>query len=516
MKNENSRLLNSMRNIINTAFVFVITMVFTLVVRMFLSRTMGQTYVGLTGVLTSVVASFSLTDLGIDSVFVFLLYKPLADHDHAQLSALVRLFRKVYVIIGSAFITIGLIAIPFLHLLIGKQAMNLPHIYLIYVLFMLNTGLSYFFSYYRIVLNADQRYYVIARITLIVTAASNIAQIVSLILFKNFIVYVACLLISTLMINLVIAVIVRSRYPSMRRISAGENHVSLHVKEVLKRNTIGGISNKIGSLVVFSSDNILLANFTTLSIVGMYSNYSLITQGIASFVSKVISSITATIGNLGTEQNVERNSEVFISLSFGMNTLILVITLPLLLVFNAFMRFWIGSGSLLSSSAVLLIVINAMLQLARYPSLTFIDAFGLQWIQRWKSVIEALINLLVSLILLAVFHLGLEGVLLGTLASNIFVVTWYEPYIVLRETSGRQYVRYCKELVVSWILFFLELGVGAVVLHFGFSQGKTSLAHILIFVILLLITYLVCWVFLHNNKNFKYYQSLILQRIRRS
>ena len=68
----------------------------------------------------------------------------------------------------------------------------------------------------------------------------------------------------------------------------------------------------------------------------------------------------------------------------------------------------------------------------RKPSIMFIDAFGLQWIQKWKPVVESVVNLLASLFLVLVLHLGLLGVLLGTIFSTVTTVLWYEPYVVIR------------------------------------------------------------------------------------
>ena len=463
-----SRLNNSIRNAITTGGVYILTMILTMIVRSFLNKTLGPNFVGLNGVLTSVISSLAITDLGIDSVFIFLLYKPIYDNDIYEVEQLMDMFKKLYLLIGFTFIFIGMLGNFILRSLIGVEAMRVPHIRLIYFLFVLNTGLSYFFAAYRVILNADQKYYIISKVTFLVTIISNAMQIWCLISFKNFIVYSCIMLISTFTINLFLAKVSISiyekynlNYSLLPRIKKhqfkNKNTISILIK-----NTIGGVSNKIGGIIVYASDNILLANFENLKIVGMYSNYLLISQGITSLLSKIVSSVTASVGNLGAEGNREKNLKVYLEFSFFINVMVSYILVTLLIWLSYFIKLWMGKWSVLPELSVILIILNCLLQIIRYPSLTFIDAFGLQWIQKWKSIIESLVNISVSLFLLYKFHLGLVGVLLGTLSSNLLVVNWYEPYIVLKEICDRKFRRYIFQnlvFVLVWGLMFIFLGI---------------------------------------------------------
>lgn len=71
--NNNSRRQNAIINVITASGVYVFTMLLSLIVRGALSRSLGQDYVGLNGVLTSVITSFAIADLGIDFVFIYLI-----------------------------------------------------------------------------------------------------------------------------------------------------------------------------------------------------------------------------------------------------------------------------------------------------------------------------------------------------------------------------------------------------------------------------------------------------------
>ena len=231
--------------------------------------------------------------------------------------------------------------------------------------------------------------------------------------------------------------------------------------------------------------------------------------GITSLLSKAIASITATIGNLGVESDETKNLSVFIRLNFLINTLVIFTVIPLSLFFGVFVDIWIGRAGVLSEFATILIVINCLLTVIRYPALTFIDAFGLQWIQRWKSIIESLVNIAVSLILLLFFKLGLIGVLLGTLASNIFVVNWYEPYLVLKKVCGKRYKRYLNEIFPQMLIFVGTLVYAMIILKsniIDYDFGM-SLKIILSSEVFLVLIYVVVF---RKNK----YVSFIIRTIR--
>lgn len=510
MNKETSRVKNSIKNMGTTTIVYVITMLMSFIVRAVLSRKLGQDYVGLNGVLTSVVSSLSIADLGIDSVFVFLLYEPIAKNRKKTIRALMRLFRKIYLFIGIVFIVIGMLLIPFLKYIIGVQAIQIPQVIGIYVIFILNTGVSYFFAYYRVILNADQKFYIIARITLIVTIFTSFLQIIFLSTLKSFLMYALLLLLCTVVTNVLVGYISIKKYPITRRLGSAdlvEEKVDIDTIRVLVKNTIGGISNKLGSIVVFSSDNILLANFTKLKYVGMYSNYLLITNGISSLLIKVIASITASVGSLGTEKSQEKNFDIFCKITFAVNLMVVTILLPTMVGLSTFIKVWVGASYVLPTTSVLLIVINLGLQIVRLPALTFIDAFGLQWIQRWKAVVEALVNIICSLLLLIFLRIGMNGVLIGTLISNLLVVNWYEPYLVLKHTGNAHYREYMAQNIPFIIIYIIQIIIAKKFLDMH-MMGRSLWLDVTFEIVIVTLEFCLLYIIFRHDARMKYFVQI--------
>ncbi|MGH2146886.1 transporter, partial [Enterococcus faecalis] len=67
----------------------------------------------------------------------------------------------------------------------------------------------------------------------------------------------------------------------------------------------------IGSVVVLSTDNILISIFVNLAAVGRYSNYVLIVNSIKGIFNQFTNSITASIGSVAVSDDRENGREIF-------------------------------------------------------------------------------------------------------------------------------------------------------------------------------------------------------------
>ena len=92
---------------------------------------------GLNGLMTSIISMLSIAELGVGEAINYSLYTPLAKGDKAQVNAIMKLYKKLYLGIAGVILVIGLAIIPFLHLVIDAD-ITLPfsYIYKIYFLFL--------------------------------------------------------------------------------------------------------------------------------------------------------------------------------------------------------------------------------------------------------------------------------------------------------------------------------------------------------------------------------------------
>ncbi|MDO7871203.1 MAG: oligosaccharide flippase family protein [Enterococcus casseliflavus] len=451
-----TRLQKTVLNSSVSVFIFVLRLIMSFLVRSFFIQYLGIEYLGLNGLFTNILSFLSLAELGFGTSIIYELYEPLAIKDKKALSALMNLYKKSYMVIGISVGILGVLIIPFLHLFI--EGSNVSNVYYIYILFLINSVVSYFFTYKKSLLNADQKNYVVVIIEFSFFVALSISQIISLILFNNFIIYLILQIIATIGGNIVISFFVSRKYKDIFAINPTKT--SSEIRNRLKRNIIGNFSSQIGSVLVLATDNIMISYFIGLATVGKYANYTMIITAIRGITSQITGAVTPSLGNAITEKNKRKELELFKIHLFINSSIVYFISVTLVTVMNPFIELWVGKDFLFSDQLMLLIVIQITLQIYLGTCRTFIAAYGIFWQQRWKSIIEGLINILLSLVLVKSFNLGISGIILGTILSTILVIFWYEPYLVFKYGLKTSSIDYAKKTIIFFIKLSIAITLG--------------------------------------------------------
>lgn len=425
--------------LIGQAFGLIISFIARIIFVKFLS----DEYLGLNGLFTNLLTMLSLVELGVGSALVYSLYKPLADGDNEKVKSLMDLYRKAYNIIGGVVLIIGILFIPFYRYLISEVP-SISHLDFIYILFVLNTAISYFYSYKRSLIICDQKRYIATIYRYVFYFLLNVFQIIVLFLTHNYILYLITQVVFTWLENICISIKADRMYPYLN----DKNIKKLDKKELntISKNVRAMLFHKIGGVVVNSTDNILISKLVGLIAVGMYSNYYLITSALDTITAQFFNAITASVGNLGACTNSKKVKETF-NTTFFLNYLIYgVITICLLILFNPFIEVWLGKKYLFDFGVVLVITICFYLKGIRKTCLTFKDALGLFWQDRYKPIIESIINLVASIILGIKY--GVLGVFMGTIISTVTTSLWIEPYVL--------YKYYFKENIIDYLYRFIK------------------------------------------------------------
>ncbi|SYW14873.1 lipopolysaccharide biosynthesis protein [Oenococcus oeni] len=454
MKQQISRTKAAYTNSIIAALAQFINLVFSFVTRFFFIHELGAEYLGLNGLFLNILNILSFAELGIGAAITFSLYKPIHDQNHQDILALMKLFRTVYRIIALIILVCGLILLPFLSNFIADKnlSVSVGNIYFAFFLALMNTVVSYLLSYKRSFVIAAQLGYIDSVNRLSFNVITQVFQIFFLLTLHSFYIYLFIQLLLTFLSNVRITMIANKRFPYLKDLSkAGK--VSKDVVDYLKKNVIGMMSAKFGGVVVNGTDNLILSSFIGLSIVGLYSNYTLFLTGLASVLTQGISAVTSSIGNLGSEAgSLDLQKKIFHQYQYINNLVSAFGSFGLALFLPDAISLWAGKSYLLSALVTFLIVENFFITQLRQNVINVTNAYGLYWFERYKAVIEALSNLIISLVLVIVFKFGIEGVLLGTIASNIFVNSWWEPMIIFQNKLHGIWRKYTRNYLVT--LFF--------------------------------------------------------------
>lgn len=443
-----SRTENSLRNIKFALIFQAASVLVAFLTRKVFVLVLSQEYLGLDGTFSNILTMLSLAELGIGSAITFSLYKPLAENNREQISALMALFRRVYWTIGVVVALLGCALTPALPVLI-RDMPDLPHIYLIYVLFILNTALSYFGVYKQSLIIADQRQYITSTCHYCIKMLLFLAQALFLWLTHNYFVYLGLLLGSTLTENCILTYLANRLYPFLKTTKAGP--LPKETKDAILRNTKALLSHRIGGIVVFGTDNLLISAFVGVVSVGLYSNYLMVTNGLKTVYEQLFRSLTASIGNLGaTSEDSSRALPVFWKVNFVGNWLYGFSAVCLMVLLNPFVELWVGQRFLFSQEIVCLIALNFYVTGMRQATLAFRDAYGLYWYDRHKPIAESIINLGVSAAL--AIPLGVTGIFIGTFISTMTTCFWIEPVVLFHYGFHAPVKRFFGEYALNTLI----------------------------------------------------------------
>lgn len=444
------RIKNSLKNIYTGLIGQFITMSITFISRTIFIHTLGSTYLGVSGLFTNILSLFSLAELGVGEAITFNLYRAIADEDKQKICALMNLYKRVYITIGIFILTIGTLFTPLLPYIIkdNKGINNLP---IIYILFVINSAASYFYMYRSTFIIANQKNYIISKINYIFVVISNILQIIILLITKNYLAYLSIQIILTIVQNIYISRKCIKMYPFL---GESKNYsLDEQSKNTIFRNIKSLMIYKVGTLSLNSTDNIITSYFLDIVVVGLYSNYNLIITSVNRIFNSIFSSLTASIGNLVSKESIQKQIFIFDVIYLFTFWIYGIGSICLFVLLTPFIKLWIGNKYILGIDTVFIISFNFYIAGLLFTPYNFRQTLGLFMYGKWRPIISAILNLIVSIVL--VRKIGLSGVLWGTAITRILTNVWFDPYIVYKKGFNRSPIVYYKKYMEYFVITIL-------------------------------------------------------------
>lgn len=454
MNKTKTRTFLALRNAVVAGMVMILNFPIQFVNRYFIVHYLGVTYLGLTSLFTNILSVLSLADLGIGTSIVFLLYQPLADRNQTKIAILMRYYRRIYQGIAGVIFALGIAMIPFLKFMIGKDV-NYPHVYWLFLIYLLGSASSYLFSYNQSLLYADQQNHVVSTVNLIVTYVMLSIQIATVLVFTDPLLYAGLFVFTGFVTNVLVAIYVQRHY----QLPPVKGKLSLAEKQLLVQNVIGNMFLRVSGVVVTGTDNIFLSAFAGVVQVGLYANYVMITAVIQRFMTQVIGAITGSIGNFTVNRERHEGEQLFFNLQFINFIIVNLAFLGIYFLSNDVITLWLGSKYTLSGMNVGLIAFSFYLMNYRMVGWNFVSVYGLAQFMKAFSVNEMVANVGLTLLFLGVFKLKLTGILLGTICSTLLTVTWQDPYIIFKHAFHSRVFPYFKRYGYNLMILLLEVGL---------------------------------------------------------
>lgn len=461
-----NRTKNASRNIIWGILNKIISLGLPFIVRTIMIYTLGMQYVGLGSLFTSVLQVLSFAELGIGSALVFSMYKPIAEGDDEKVCALLSFYRKIYRVIGCIILAFGLLMMPFLKYLIAGDVPRDINLQVLFLMYLLNNILGYFlFAYKQSLFTASQRTDLISKIGMVLQLVSGIAQILLLVIVHNYYAYVAVIPIITCLNNLIVGVLTDKYYPQYEckgKIEKEELHS-------IEKKVGGMVFQKIGGIVLSSVDTIVISAFLGLTSLALYQNYYYIITALFGFLTVIMQSIIAGVGNSVASETIEKNYRDFKQFNFIYVWIVSWCTTCLLCLYQPFMQLWVGKDNIFDMGMVILFVIYFFAHKWCDMLYVYQEACGIWWETRAIPFMAAIVNLAVNIILVKI--IGLPGILISTIVSVIFIydtgyasVLFKTYFMSINNGLKRYWIQQCFYMMIASVACSITVVVCSVII----------------------------------------------------
>lgn len=178
-----------------------------------------------------------------------------------------------------------------------------------------------------------------------------------------------------------------------------------------------GLAHHIAATVQANTDVMILTIFSNLANVSIYSVYYLVTSGIRAIIISLTNGVDSFFGKLMINDNNEINEKfsIYNFFFYTIATILLICTLILIIPFITIYTKDITDANYIQPLFAYFMVFAEFNFVIRYPFATIVYAKGHFKETKNFSIVEPIVNIIISSIL--VFKFGLVGVAIGTFIS---------------------------------------------------------------------------------------------------
>ena len=483
--------------ILNTILGFICRIVFV--------QCLSADYLGVNGLFTNILTMLSLAELGVGGAIVYALYKPLAENDEGKIASLMKLYSKAYRTIGLLIAVVGLVLMPFIKLIIREQPDISESIYLLYAINLFNTASSYFFSYRSSLLIAAQRNYIVSGISYAVAIVQSFLQMAFLLMFRNYIGYLLIQTAGTLLFNIIVSHVAAKQFPYIRQkntppLAKDEQHA-------LFANVRDLMIYKVSSLLVNSTDNILITFFKGLATTGIASNYTLLVSTLNSLLAQIFNGLTASIGNHNASEPVEKRYQMFSFLNMMNFWVFGWVALGIYFCSSDLVHLCFGAEYVLSNEIPFVIALNFFTVGMMNAVWTYKHTLGLFHYGRFIQFFTGILNIIFSVLLGT--YWGLFGILFATFIARLFTSLWYDPYAVFKYGFHMSLWVYVKKLVHYMVAIAISAALCQV--SFLLVGGSLVVRTLLKMLLCSIIANLTFWIFFRKTFEFSMFKSYLVR-----
>ena len=448
-------------NIIASIAAQVITILCGLIVPRLLLGTFGSEANGLVASLTQFLNYIALVEGGLGSVVLTALYGPLANKNNNEISKVLAaaslFFRQI------AYIFVGYVVIlAVVYSFIVKSSFSWLYVSSLTIILAISLFIQYFFSItYKLLLQADQRMYIVQAVQIISTIVNLIIVFITIKAWPN-------LHIVKLFSTLIFAVqpIIFSSY--VKKNYSIEKGIKADKKDLPDRWSCFG--QNFAYFIHENTDTVVLSIFANLSLVSVYSVYFLVVNHLKSFFKSFSHAFAPIIGKaiaVKDQDNAIKYFDIYEYVVSSVATVIFGATIYLLPGFVMLYTRGVTDADYYQPIFSTITVLAEMVYSIRDPYVSVVYAAGRFKETALSAYIEAGINIVLSIVLVTKF--GLIGIAIGTFVGMVYRMI-YLIYYIRKYVLVRSVFRTIKRMAISAI----TIVVSCCIMKFIDKTGTTT------------------------------------------
>ena len=434
------RISKSLRNARYGIASQILYLILAFVLRIAITKNLGIVALSLNGLFSEVLSILSLAEMGVGLAITYSLYEPLAQGNTKRVAQIMNLLKRFY---HAIFWLI--------QYLVNDINVSLGYLRTVYGLFVFQSAVGYLFSYKTLLLTADQNAWVQSRLNLIWRTIFFGISLFAVIILKNYFAY----LISETAFYIVFYIICDRKISGMYPYLSSDEQLPEEDRKAIMKGVRQMFVGKLSNKVLNSTDNILISVLVGTSYVGIYSQYSMFTNGILRLFSALNESIVGSVGNIIASEPPEKVRATLRKSTYLFFLMAIFCGSCLYAAIDPFLKAVMGKEYLLPRAVIALAVLNMMYEALKMPLWTYFSAAGLFRADQWISLSGAILNVFVSIWWGEIS--GIAGIFAGTFVSLLLMQICKSLVISRHFSDGSNAGKVLGRWAIYLALFVLSL-----------------------------------------------------------
>ena len=396
----------ALNNLISSFLLEIVVIINGFLVPKIIISHFGSDVNGLVSSITQFLSYIVFLESGFCPVVKAMLYGPISKKNNKEIAGILKSSERFFRTIALIFV-VYIILLVFIYPVIVDSQFDSFFTGSLIIIISISLFAEYYFGMtYRILLQADQKGYIV-----------SIIQIITYILSIILVVISAKLGLSIQLIKLLSSLVFLLR-PFLQSYYIRKKYNIIINKEtdgVIIKNKWDGLSQHIASVVHTNTDITILTLFSSLSEVSVYSVYYLIIKGITQFIQIFTNGIDSLFGDMiakGEKEKLLESFNIFEVLYFSIIAIVFSCSMILIVPFVSVYTTGINDVNYLRYTFGFLLVLAEYIWAVRQPYNELIKSAGLFKETKKGAWLECILNLFISIVL--VFKFGIIGVAIGT------------------------------------------------------------------------------------------------------